>query len=114
MRYFFLGLAVIVGAFVAQGADAMKRVLTSRVLQQRDEIPSLCTCDGADRSPPLAWSGVPAGTKRLALVFDDPDAPRRSDGLLAGGSRGSRRYTRLAPGRNRLARGCKHPQWITC
>jgi Raf kinase inhibitor-like YbhB/YbcL family protein len=33
------------------------------------------TCDGADFSPPLEWSGGPAGTKSLALICDDPDAP---------------------------------------
>ena len=33
------------------------------------------TCDGADFSPPLEWSGSPAGTKSLALICDDPDAP---------------------------------------
>jgi len=38
-------------------------------------IPSHFTCEGADVSPPLAWTGVPAGAKSLALVVDDPDAP---------------------------------------
>jgi Raf kinase inhibitor-like YbhB/YbcL family protein len=38
-------------------------------------IPKRHTCDGEDLSPPLAWSGAPAGTKSLALVVDDPDAP---------------------------------------
>ncbi len=33
------------------------------------------TCDGADLSPPLAWSGAPAGTASFALLVDDPDAP---------------------------------------
>ena len=33
------------------------------------------TCDGADVSPPLAWSGAPAGTQTFALIADDPDAP---------------------------------------
>lgn len=38
-------------------------------------IPPTYTCEGKDRSPPLAWSGLPAGTKSLALIVDDPDAP---------------------------------------
>ena len=39
------------------------------------EIPRKYTCDGEDLSPPLSWSGLPAGTKSLALIVDDPDAP---------------------------------------
>lgn len=38
-------------------------------------IPRTFTCDGADRSPALEWSGAPAGTKAFALIADDPDAP---------------------------------------
>jgi Raf kinase inhibitor-like YbhB/YbcL family protein len=38
-------------------------------------IPRRYTCDGADVSPPLAWAGVPAGTRSLVLIIDDPDAP---------------------------------------
>ena len=38
-------------------------------------IPSKFTCDGLDVSPALAWTGVPEGTKSLALIMDDPDAP---------------------------------------
>ena len=33
------------------------------------------TCEGADVSPELAWAGIPEGTKSLALIVDDPDAP---------------------------------------
>jgi len=39
-------------------------------------IPKKHTADGADVSPPLAWSDVPAGTQSFALICDDPDAPR--------------------------------------
>ena len=38
-------------------------------------IPGKYTCDGADVSPPLNWGALPAGTKSLALICDDPDAP---------------------------------------
>jgi Raf kinase inhibitor-like YbhB/YbcL family protein len=38
-------------------------------------IPAKYTCDGADFSPQLEWSGSPAGTRSFALICDDPDAP---------------------------------------
>jgi Raf kinase inhibitor-like YbhB/YbcL family protein len=38
-------------------------------------IPRRHTGDGEDLSPPLTWSALPAGTKELALIVDDPDAP---------------------------------------
>jgi hypothetical protein len=49
--------------------------LTSAAFPHQGEIPRQYTCDGKDRSPPLAWSGIPAGAKSLALIVDDPDAP---------------------------------------
>src|SRR5512132_1384413 len=39
------------------------------------EIPIRYTCESADVSRALEWSGVPAGAMSLALVVDDPDAP---------------------------------------
>jgi Raf kinase inhibitor-like YbhB/YbcL family protein len=38
-------------------------------------IPKPFTCEGPNRSPPLAFAGAPAGARSLALVVDDPDAP---------------------------------------
>lgn len=32
-------------------------------------------CDGRNRAPALAWSGVPAGVKSFAFIMHDPDAP---------------------------------------
>jgi Raf kinase inhibitor-like YbhB/YbcL family protein len=48
--------------------------LTSPVVSH-NIIPARYTCHGAGLSPPLHWSGAPAGTKSLALVVDDADAP---------------------------------------
>lgn len=53
----------------------MNLVLFSPAFEHEGEIPSKYTCEGEDLSPPLAWAGVPAGTKSLALIVDDPDAP---------------------------------------
>lgn len=53
----------------------MQFVLSSPAFAQGQPIPREYTCDGADISPPLAWSGVPPDAKSLALIVDDPDAP---------------------------------------
>lgn len=49
--------------------------ITSTAFAPNGEIPKRFTCEGEDLSPPLAWTGAPAGTKSFALVVDDPDAP---------------------------------------
>lgn len=48
--------------------------LTSSAFRLGSRIPTRFTCDGADVSPPLAWSGAPAGTRGFAVVCADPDA----------------------------------------
>jgi Raf kinase inhibitor-like YbhB/YbcL family protein len=53
----------------------MALALTSTAFSHNGAIPKIYTCQGKDISPALAWSGVPAGTKSIALVVDDPDAP---------------------------------------
>ena len=53
----------------------MPMQLTTSRFTAGGPIPSRYTCDGEDVSPPLVIGGVPAGTKTLALVVDDPDAP---------------------------------------
>ena len=49
--------------------------LTSAGFARGEPIPAAHTCDGHDTHPPLAWTGVPATAKSLALIVDDPDAP---------------------------------------
>ncbi len=48
---------------------------TSSAFTDNGMIPSKYTCDGRDISPPVAWKDVPDGTRSLALICDDPDAP---------------------------------------
>ncbi len=53
----------------------MTIVVTSSAFEQGQPIPRKYTGEGEDISPPLAWTGLPEGTKELALIVDDPDAP---------------------------------------
>jgi hypothetical protein len=53
----------------------MSITLTSPAFSQNGEIPKRHTCDGEDTSPALKWSALPEGSKSLALIVDDPDAP---------------------------------------
>lgn len=53
----------------------MTLILSSPAFLHGGSIPAPYTCDGKDRSPALAWTGVPGPTRSLALIVDDPDAP---------------------------------------
>lgn len=50
--------------------------IESQAFTSGGSIPKLYTCDGKDVSPPLTWSGIPEHTRSLALICEDPDAPR--------------------------------------
>ncbi|MFW6132893.1 MAG: YbhB/YbcL family Raf kinase inhibitor-like protein [Planctomycetota bacterium] len=58
----------------ADGAGQM--VLTCPAFEHGEAIPAEYTADGADVSPPLAWRNVPQDARELALIMEDPDAPR--------------------------------------
>ncbi len=64
---------VTAAAALAREEGAMR--ITSTAFTNQGAIPALYTCEGKDISPPLAWTDLPAGTKGLALIVDDPDAP---------------------------------------
>jgi Raf kinase inhibitor-like YbhB/YbcL family protein len=54
---------------------ASSLVIRSGAFADGGEIPMRYTCEGADASPALEWSGVPSAAKTLAVIVDDPDAP---------------------------------------
>ena len=68
-----VGIAALAIAGCGQGGSAMK--IESPAFAPGDAIPEKHTGDGADVSPPLRFSGVPAGAVELAVICDDPDAP---------------------------------------
>lgn len=70
-------LAATLSAWSPAASSAAIR-LTSPVFAPGTPIPAVHTCDGADRSPALRWSGVPRRAQELAIVLEDPDAPRRT------------------------------------
>lgn len=49
--------------------------VTSNAFAANQTIPVEYTCDGSETSPPLSWSNVPKGTKSVAILVEDPDAP---------------------------------------
>lgn len=53
----------------------MSLTITSPAFTHNNTIPLQYTCDGADISPELQWSGIPDAAKSLALIVFDPDAP---------------------------------------
>ncbi|MDE2024643.1 MAG: YbhB/YbcL family Raf kinase inhibitor-like protein [Gammaproteobacteria bacterium] len=71
--------ALLAGAalpVISEGAPMTQKFqLSSSAYADNGAIPTRYTCDGADLSPPLVWSGAPAGTKSFAFIMDDPDAP---------------------------------------
>lgn len=73
----FLAAAIgLLTLTITARASAGSLQLSSEAFAHGGTIPTRYTCEGKDISPPLAWSGVPNGTRSLALIVSDPDAPR--------------------------------------
>ncbi len=69
-RSFIIAITMLFGI-----KNTMALELFSTKLKQGQSIPKVYTCDGNNISPPLSWKDVPAGTKSLVLIMEDPDAP---------------------------------------
>jgi hypothetical protein len=66
---------LFVSEALLSGGQKMTIKITSSAFAEGSMIPKRYTCDAEDVSPDMAWTGVPEGTKSLALICDDPDAP---------------------------------------
>lgn len=82
----FVGIGTLVLAVLLFGCSkrepqkgdepmATSFTLTSPAFAEGARIPDRYTCTAEDLSPPLVWSGAPAGTQSFALIVEDPDAP---------------------------------------
>lgn len=80
---FWIGVAVLMaGVGCAQKKEpAGERpiggalIVISPAFADGTPMPVKYTDDGENVSPPLQWTGIPEGTRSVAVVCDDPDAP---------------------------------------
>jgi Raf kinase inhibitor-like YbhB/YbcL family protein len=68
-------LCVLAAAGLVSLAAGPPMTLRSPAFGDGQDMQLAFTCDGNDQSPPLEWTGVPKGTRSLALLRNDPDAP---------------------------------------
>jgi Raf kinase inhibitor-like YbhB/YbcL family protein len=73
-RFLFTVVSAALAGILTLGAS-LAFTISSPSFSDGGDIAKKFTCDGADVSPQLSWSDAPAGTKSLALLADDPDAP---------------------------------------
>jgi len=71
-----LSIAATVAA-IASFSNSPSLKITSTAFTDNGNIPSKYSCEGEEVSPPLTISGAPSGTKSLAIILHDPDAPRQ-------------------------------------
>jgi len=67
------GIAALAAATTSYAGRGMQ--ISSSAFSDGRKIPRMYTCQGENVSPPLAWKAVPAKTRSLALILEDPDAP---------------------------------------
>jgi Raf kinase inhibitor-like YbhB/YbcL family protein len=85
--YLLIGTALLLGACGGNGdpeepfdpeSSLIATIdISSAAFENGADIPVAHTCDGDNISPPLRWSDVPQGTRSIAIIVDDPDAPGR-------------------------------------
>jgi Raf kinase inhibitor-like YbhB/YbcL family protein len=76
-KFTLLSLIILLaaGCITKEDNNMEKISISADGFKEGDTIPDEFTCNGKDISPSLSWEGIPAGTKSISLIMDDPDAP---------------------------------------
>jgi Raf kinase inhibitor-like YbhB/YbcL family protein len=77
LRIVLIVIAILLNGSLSRAGEAGMNI-TSPAFGDNQAIPGKYTCQGEDINPPLQISGIPDGTKSLALIVDDPDAPGKT------------------------------------
>jgi len=76
MRKIFVFAFIMFSFQLLYGKEKTAEIkLNSTAFADGGMIPKKHTCDGSDISPKFTWTGIPRGTKSIAIICDDPDAP---------------------------------------
>jgi Raf kinase inhibitor-like YbhB/YbcL family protein len=69
-------MILLASGCITKQEDNMNNIsISAEGFKDGTTIPDVYTCKGKDISPSLSWKEIPAGTKSIALIMDDPDAP---------------------------------------
>jgi len=61
---------------LAHSANEAVIAVDSSAFEDGEEIPGQYSLSGSNISPPISWSGLPQGAKSVAVICNDPDAPK--------------------------------------
>ena len=80
MRHHTISMGLLAIATSSARADTPARPKTldveSSAFAANGAIPSEYTCEGSEATPPLRWSNIPREARSIAIVVEDPDAPK--------------------------------------
>jgi len=74
-RLLLLAMVGVIATLAAPSAPAEDLTLSTPAFDSQEHIPTTYTCDGQGIAPALHWQHIPSGTRSLALIVTDPDAP---------------------------------------
>ena len=58
------------------GTETASLIISSPAFRHEGDIPTKYTCEGEEINPPLQINEIPHGTQTLAIIMEDPDAPK--------------------------------------